>query len=419
MDPYTSMPDGDWPSGPGIFSLPYPQGWAEYMGSGSGQGTVPLSKGSFQTSVTNGLFQVTEHDYTPTFIGGQSAGDLISVTSTYDSNSENLLDQITYTFPYAGRASGDLSISRKLQTQDPVGDATYTVETATTYNFSGQPLTKTLTDGTYIYPSNGTTRQATTSYAYWDGTKYFQQKGTKDQAGRYTYTDYYPNTATAGSRGQQYQVYDPAHAGFYLNTNITPPSYAQSSDYWKYQLTPTAGNDSAQFAYDSKGRCTDVYKLQKTTTSPWSYVHTVTSYGADGSPIWGQASQVVEDYGGLNRTTSTLAYTSWGKPSKVQDAAGHQFNTNFDLDGNVQNVTRVDSGLNQTVASYTYGVSGISNGQPTSISDGLSGVTDSITYQPSGTGVGQVSSTLETNGSTSYSVTYAFNATGIAGRARM
>jgi RHS repeat-associated protein len=119
----------------------------------------------------------------------------------------------------------------------------------------------------------------------------------------------------------------------------------------------------------------------------------------------------VEDAGGIGSTTQTLAYDSIGRAIEVQDASGKQFQTNYDLDGVIQSVYRVDGG-NQMIASYTYGNSGITNGQPTQIQDGLSGVTQAIGYATSGGGLGLPSGVTETNGSDSYSVAYTYSAAG-------
>jgi RHS repeat-associated protein len=341
----------------------------------------------------------------------------------YDETSSNLLESMTFNVPPLDTNGGpSLAEQRMLYTAPgavPVAQLyafnQLTIET-TTYNFMGNKLSDEVVEGLEgeVMPNFYVTyRDATTCYAYWDGSKYFQQKAVMDPGGRFTYVDYYPSTAPPGTRGQQYQAFDNAHAGFYLNTSITPPSYASPSDYWKYQLTPTAGQYTAQFAYDSVGRCTDVYKLQSTTTSPWTYVHTQTTYGANTDGSWGQANTVVEDQGGINRLTQTKAYTAWGKACDVVDAAGHEYVTGYDLDGNVLGVTRTDSGLNQMIAAYSYGTSGVSNGRVISSTDGLSGVNDSTTYQPSGYGAGQVAQVTESGGpNPSYSVNYAYNSGG-------
>ena len=281
------------------------------------------------------------------------------------------------------------------------------------YNFLGQPLQVTASEGRSNQFDNPTPyRTATVDYAYWGADRYFQQKAVRDQAARYSFTDYYTNAAPAGKRGQTYRVFDPKNAGFTLNTNAFVPPATASGNVWKYQLEPSSPTAySAQFDYDVQGRPIDVWKLQRTTPS-WGYVRTHTTYGGDGAPHWGQASQVVEDSGGINRTTQTLAYTSWGKASKVQDAKGQVFETSFDPDGQVNSVVRKDNGLNQTVVGYAYGASGIETGQPVSVTDGLSGVTQSIAYCPSGGGIGMPASVTETNGADAYSTSYTYDAAG-------
>jgi RHS repeat-associated protein len=178
-----------------------------------------------------------------------------------------------------------------------------------------------------------------------------------------------------------------------------------------------AADYSANFAYDSFGRATDVFKLQSTTGGTYSYVQTHTTYASNGTPCWGQAATVTEDYGSghINRLTQTHAYTAWGKACDVIDAASHEFVTSYDLDGNVQSVTRTDNGLNQTIASYVYGTvpGSVSYGQVLSVTDGLSGVTDSMTYQGSGNGLGQVSGVAESGGpNPGYTVGYFYDPMG-------
>jgi len=231
---------------------------------------------------------------------------------------------------------------------------------------------------------------------------------------RYSYTDYYTNTAPTGSLGQKQYVYDPKNAGFYLDATITPPPGTASADYWKYQLKPSNANSySGAFAYDGNGRVTNVWKLQKTTTNPWTYVQTQMTYGLDGTPTWGQATVVVEDAGGIARTTQNQAYTSWGKPCAVLDAAGNYFYTSYDNDGNVEYVSRTFNSRTPSVVSYTYGTSGLTNGVPTQVVDGLTGVTQNLTYQNSGGGLGQISQVSQSGGlNPSYSVTYGYDSAG-------
>jgi len=379
----------------------------------SSMGTM-LNQGTVQTQVVGGVFAVQMLNPGVIFTEDPIGHLAPYWEKDYDPSSENLMKEIDYTYvPYQGPTIDQihhLNVS---------GPPWWTVTTQNTYNFGGNPLSKSVTE--HYGSGSPTDFIYTTSYAYWDGSKYFQLKATKDQAGRYTYTDYYPNTAAAGSRGQKYEVFDPAHGGF------TFPGGPPVGDQWKYEITPAAGQYSGQFAYDSKGRCTDVYKLQKAVgpSSSWTYVHTLTAYGADGgglSGTWGQASQVTEDVGGANRTTQTHTYTSWGKPCDVIDGAGHEFFTSFDADGNELSITKTAPGTSQTLVSYTYGTSGVSNGMPTDISDGITGVTDHIDYVPAylpggppyipASGAGSPLDTVETNGAMTYSVTYSYDSAG-------
>ena len=279
---------------------------------------------------------------------------------------------------------------------------TQDVITTKAYNFMGNPLSSIVQESYVDSGGTGhTTRTAEVDYGYWNATKYYQQKATKDQAGRFTFTDYFTNTASAGSRGQTYEVFSPAFATF-DNTGTN----------WQNLIVPHTGAIySAQFAYDSNGRATDVYKLQ---TSAPAYVHTHTTYTSDGTPAWGEAGTVVEDYGGIARTTTTNGYTTDGKADDVTDAAGHRFVTSYDLDGVVQSVTRTDVLPNVALVTYVYGTSGVTNGMPGTITDGLSGVIQNITYDSTSTdgGYGQVSEVKETNGTDIYTSDYVYDAAG-------
>ena len=331
-------------------------------------------------------------------------------TKSYDDSTEDLVTNVdTITRRTSAQVSDGMALDYSAS-----GPYIQSVTTTNSYNFMGQPLRSTLSSQEIVQGGQTNVTRAPTSvdHTYWGADKYYQLKATQDQGGRYSFTDYYPNTAPAGKRGQTYRVYDPKNGGITLDSNAALPGYATSATAWRYQVTPATSQYSAQFDYDAQGRPVDVWKLQSVTSSPWSYVRTHTSYGADGTPGWGQASQVVEDYGGINRTTATNAYTSWGKASDVIDAAGHEFVTSFDPDGLVQSVTRTDGGLNQTLVSYGYGSSGVANGQPTQVTDGLSGVTQTISYTLSGGGIGMPASVTETNGNDVYSTSYAYDAAG-------
>ena len=334
-------------------------------------------------------------------------------TKTYDVPNQTLTvdDETTVPLGY-GDSTGKNNIH-----QLPVETAWTQQDVTTTkqYNFMGNPLSSIVTESYVDYSgTQHSYRTAETDYGYWPASKYYQQRGTKDQAGRFTYTDYYPSTAPVGSRGQTYEVYSGANTRFTNgDSNNDPPD-----SNWRSDLsvnTADVGTYAAQFVYDSNGRATDVYKLQSKTANPWKFVHTHTTYAGNNSPAWGEASTVVEDYGGIARTTTTNGYTADGKADDVIDAAGHEFVTTYDLDGVVQAVTRTDVNPNVTLVQYTYGSSGLTNGMPVTIQDGLSVVTQSLTYDPGGSGdggIGQVASVTETNGTDQYSSSYTYDVMG-------
>ena len=391
-------------------------------------GTITMFYQPYDTSIVNAEFGPA---YLASTIDTGYWNYAGSWTRSYGAADQNLIRETRHSLPsgyvddrvrnsanvslYVGAYDRWLVGSRGLSRYDMGGQAnSYSaVVSETSYNFLGAPLRRTSSETTISLMGSSTTQRTTTvDYAYWGADRYFQQKAVRDGAGRYSFTDYYPNTAPAGKRGQTYRVYDPKNAGFTLNTGIPVPPATAPGNVWKYQLEPSSPTAyAAQFDYDAQGRPTDVWKLQRTTPS-WGYVRTHTTYGGDGAPHWGQASSVVEDSGGINRTTQTLAYTPWGKASKVQDAKGQVFETDFDPDGQVNSVVRKDVNPNVTVVSYAYGSSGLENGQPVSVTDGLSGVTQSIAYTPSGGGLGMPASVTETNGADSYSTSYGYTAAG-------
>jgi RHS repeat-associated protein len=254
-------------------------------------------------------------------------------------------------------------------------------------NFLGNPLWQRVTEpnGTASGGTTGISRVTTTETAYWGEDKYFQQKAVKVTAGsttRYSYTDYYDNTAAQGSKGQTYKVHDNKYGGIWLDTNETVPSYG-TNYVWKYQIKADPAKYSAKFEYDSKGRPTNVWKLQKDVNGTHQYVQTMSVYGSDNAPAYGNATQVTEDYGGASaRTTQTLAFDLMGKAIQTQDGAGRVYSTTYDTDGNILSV---DQG-SQNVVAYTYGTTNgtAENGQPLTITDGLSGVTQAISYLQTG-----------------------------------
>lgn len=383
--------------------------------AGSGTGEV-LNEGQVSGGdLGDGTCIVRMRDYT--MLPESSPSLWRQWLKTYDNATENLVTSELDT--YGRAASRYNTVDTDRFGSGYFVDQPFTkLITTTSYNFMGNPLNVDLLE---VFDASGfpTYADKLTQYAYWDSTKYFQQKSVRTKTGssswRYSYTDYFDNTAGAGSKGQTRYVYDPKYGGVYLDTGATVPSGTPSGEEWRYQVAaPASGYSySATFAYDSMGRATDVYKLQKTSPS-YTYVRTKTTYGADTDGSWGQPNEVVEDYGGIGRTTQTLHYTDWGQADKVEDAAGHVFQTYYEPDGRIDRVTQWISGTESNVVEYTYGSSsGVTNGQVTNVVDDLSGVSQAFTYQSaSGGGIGQVAQTTETNGSSSYSTSYSYNAAG-------
>lgn len=374
-----------------------------------------ISHGFVQLSFDPTLPQMTVamRDYD---IPGVSGEPTIAVwTKTYDTRSFDLLQEKNFIWPYR---TGDLSVERHLR-PPPGMFYKQSVQTETSYNFFGAPLKKTVKEIHWSSASNSTiNRTDVTQYAYWGANKYFQRKAVKDNYGRYSLTDYFASAAPAGSRGQQYRVYG-TDRGITLDPTASAPAGTDPSTAWRYRVyVPASASKSAEYVYDSKGRVTDLYRLHDTSTTPHTFVRTHMDYGADQAPWWGAATMVTEDYGGINRITQTLASDAAGRPTLVQDAAGRQFQTELDEDGRTLSVTRVDCTPNQPIVTYTYGNTGINNGEPLVVTDGHSGVYQEILYATSGGGKGQPVSVLETNGSRSYTVSYTYTVAGDRATAR-
>jgi RHS repeat-associated protein len=351
----------------------------------------------------------TEPEFTITMLDDKvlAAGNIDGTvwTRRFDARTQDLLEEHRITRP---RESADLHSPRKYPS---VPFTKHETITETSYNFMGNPLSKTITEKS----SSTTIRSSGIQYAYWGADKYYQQKAVKDPADRVSFTDYFDDEAAQGSKGQVKRVYSEAFCTF---------SNKNASD-WKYTIVPNVGKWSAEFEYDSKGRPVKVWKLQDSAASSGGYVLTETSYGSDGSPTWGGATEVIEDesysshgtYGshtGVNRSTQTLTYDAAGRAVEVQDAAAKQFTTTYDDDGVVQSVYRTDTSPSQMIVSYDYGTSGVANGMPTQVTDGLSGVYQTFSYvNNAGHGDhGQVSSITETNNSVSYTTSYTYHEDG-------
>ena len=239
------------------------------------------------------------------------------------------------------------------------------------YNFRGQPLREQVEDGYFYGSYTGThpapERTMVTDYAYWGKSKYFQQKAVrgpfdwgKTSASdiRYSFTDYYSDSATDGKKGQTYRVYRSGVDSNVSNSfSYIPDTTEQTitglsatagvdSTAWKRTIQPTTGYHAAEFDYDSDGRAISVKKLQKVVSGTPSYVETVTTYGADGGSTWGMPTGVVEDYGSgkINRTTTTEEYDRSGRAKVVIDGNGRKLRTTYDADGLVQMIELYTTG---------------------------------------------------------------------------
>jgi RHS repeat-associated protein len=292
-------------------------------------------------------------------------------------------------------------------------------ETEKSYNFMGNPLKEVVTE---LDASNDPTKSYETDYAYWGEEKYFQQKAIRVKLGtsayRYSFTDYFDTSAAVGKKGQLKRIYDDKNCDYIVDTGISAPSHAVTGGYaWKYQLRPDDANDYAsEFDYDTQGRLTDAWKLHKIVSGTRSYVQTRSTYGSTGSPVYGDATSVTEDYGTskINRTTETLEFDVAGRPIHTRDPMGREFETVYDGDGNVLSLTRTDCTPAQAIATYSYGTTDgeVENGQVIVATDEVSEVVQSVEYAQSGAAIAKPISTVEVDGIHSYEVTFGYNAEG-------
>ncbi|MBX7131506.1 MAG: RHS repeat-associated core domain-containing protein [Fimbriimonadaceae bacterium] len=337
----------------------------------------------------------------------------------YDMEMMTLDQEVRYIYPWQDSATN--LANRKL---DGTQIRRQEVKTDTTYNFLGAPRSKTITEGGIAY--NGTSFSDATpnvvEYAYHGEDKYFQQKAVRVKTGgsswRYSYTDYYTktDTSTGAAKGMTKYVYDAKYGG------IT----ATGSD-WRTgtnSVAPTSGQHAAEFKYDSKGRVTEVQKLQSVSGSTYTRVKTTTSYNSDGSPGWGLPYQVKEDEGSgkINRTTTTTAYDPVGRATHVTDAAGRTFETVYNAFGQVTTVTRTDTNPDVGIVQYSYGVD-LANepesyGMVVLVEDLLSGAWTSMAYNPLShsnlAARGQVASVVNGDGLlySDYTVNYTYDTAG-------
>ncbi|ARU39992.1 hypothetical protein CCB80_02110 [Armatimonadetes bacterium Uphvl-Ar1] len=390
----------EFPDGPGYV---YSQVTQYYTAPFPGQYSVPGDHPTHMYFLSGqGIVEVATEMFIP------SEDSIYSEYRKYREGTMDLIEVKTFVDPPAYSYQ-----STSYDTSDHYGTITQTE-----YNFFGNPLREVRKEYDIENSSWILKRESKTATAYWGENKYFQQKAVKVTAGnveRTSYTDYYDSSAAQGSKGQTYRVYDTKHAQF-TNVGVAPPHASedpQNNYAWKYTIVPSDLNKySAQFQYDSKGRPTQVWKLQKVVGGVHQYVRTLSGYGADGAPAYGNATQVTEDYMGSSpRTTETLAFDLMGKAIQTRDGMGRTYSTSYDTDGNVLSV---DQGA-QNVVSYTYGTTDgtAENGQPLSITDGLSGVEQTISYIQSGGTKGLPLSVSEGTGGTPYSTTeYGYNSVG-------
>ncbi len=401
----TQVPNG-FESG----SLGAPQ-WGEYvsgpLGTQINHGYIRFLADANQVTI---MTDMAEAD-----MAGWSGSNLVwpgmCSWKVYDNDTQNLVAEHHSTRPYLMAQYAQLE-DRKLKYSDLYQSWT---DDTTSYNFLGNPLEKTHSVTKKLQDTSQTSESSAISFGYWGAEKYYQQKAVKDQGGRYAFTDYYDKDAAQGKKGMTFKVYDQARTTFYEDTSIAIPVSmppCPTTKYWKYQLTPTDVNKySAKFDYDSKGRAINAWKIQ-TTTPSYAYVQTHTAYGADTDGSWGQASQVVEDYGGINRTTSTLTYDSQGQAVTVQDAAGKVFHTTYNADGVITGIERIIGGASIPIVTFTYGLSGATNGLLLSVTDNMTGITKSMSYVASGVAICCPSAITETNGGDTYSTSYTYNSFG-------
>ncbi len=382
--------------------------WAEFAGSAMiNHGYMRFAYDSSFLTMMTGDAQIDQTG----FAGAHLLYPGMCSWKTYDLDTQNLVAEHHSTRAYLMAQTG-LITDRKLAYSDL--EESWTDDT-TSYNFLGNPLEKTHSATKKLADNSTMSESSAISFGYWLADKYYQQKAVKDQAGRYAYTDFYDLNAPQGKKGQTYKVYDGARTTFYEDTSVAIPTSVPAcptSKYWKYRLKPSSDTYSGKMDYDSKGRATDVWKIQETTTSPWRYVQTHSSYGADSTPNWGQANQVIEDFGGINRTTTNLLFDSCGRAVTVQDASGVVRHTTLDLDGIVLSFEKIVGGTSTPIATYMYGSSGISNGSLLGVTDNLSGISQTFTYVTSGGALGGVASVAEVQGSDSYFVGYTYNSAG-------
>ncbi|RYG97789.1 MAG: RHS repeat-associated core domain-containing protein, partial [Alphaproteobacteria bacterium] len=238
---------------------------------------------------------------------------------------------------------------------DGVENAIFETRTDTSYNFAGNALSQIAYAAKAVNWGTPVTKSSTTQYSYWGQDKYWQKKAVKDHAGRVSFTDYYDENAAAGKKGQTKEIYDERYS-----------NWAGDGSTWRYSIVPefSTGYTSiptAKFDYDAKGRCVWTDKLRSVAGTGagqvGTYIRTATTYGSDTDGSWGQPRVVVEDVGGLARTTQTLEYNAQGRATQVRDARNNIFTTYYKPDGETSAISGPGgTEANPTIAKYEYGV---------------------------------------------------------------
>lgn len=349
----------------------------------------------------------------------------------YHGHSQDLLQETTFTGtvpqPVEPTAAGTVII--------PTGndyDSYYQVtRKVTTYNFLGEPLKEIFTEraanieGQFINTGIAVAfvagvplpvdledhnRDWTVLYAYHNADKYYALKASRDHAGRFVYYDYYDRSAPQGKKGQAYRTYEHKYSNW-SSANLNDPAV------WRRDIAPANPSSYTMEAdYDSFGRKTNLLQLKATSPS-YQYKATRMVYHANSAPNYGLIAEEWEDYTGTNRLTRFSQYHVTGKPiffeqGIVGDGTYRILRTEYDTDGRLLWVRRVNNGLNQLVTSTTYGTSGVANGMAVQQVDGVNNVVQNITYLDSGPGAGKINSTEDIDGSHVYRVDYTYNSFG-------
>lgn len=205
------------------------------------------------------------------------------------------------------------------------------------------------------------------TYEYWNENKYFQKKTFTDMNGNTTTYNYGTSEDPIGKRGELLEVWDACH-----NPGSNPDS-------------PT-NHVSFRYDYNEYGQ-----KTQETNTKN---VVTQYTYG----DTWGNLTQVVQDYGGIGRTTS-MFYDLSGRVTSSTDPEGQTKEVLYNKLGQPTTATfKFDDQSTEETVAYDYG----NNGQLESVSSDVNG-SITLNYEPGGTRVSSIEDSEA--GTTSYTYT--------------